>query len=161
MKMLSSTLAVVGALAIALISDNALACGGHGHAGKGHGMIKKLIRSANLTPEQRKQFKAMRQQFRAKHESIAKGHKGQFIGTLAAAIESGDESELDEVFAAQNQRRIARQKLRRMKIKKVLSLLTDEQRAQVAAQMRKAGKKHRKHRKHRKQRRHRKGGDYH
>lgn len=158
MKMLSSTLAVVGALAIALISDNALACGGPGHAGKGHGMIKKIVRAANLTPEQRKQLKAMRQQFRAEHQSIGKGQKGQFFGALAAAIESGDEAELDEVFARKTQRQMARQKLKRTKLKKVLSLLTDEQRARVAAHMRKARKKHRKYRK---ERGHHKGGGYH
>ena len=157
MKMFTTTLAVVGALAIGLVSNQALACGGHGQygKGKGHGMIKKLIRSANLSPEQRQKLKAMRQEFRAKHKALRKGHKGAFFRGLAAAIESGDESELDDLFAAQKQVREARHNLKMLKMKRVLSLLTDEQRARVAAKMRQAKKWHRKNR------REHKGGDYH
>ena len=155
MKMFTTALAVVGALAIGLVSNQALACGGHYGKGKGHGMFKKMIRSANLSPEQRQKFKAMRQEFRAEHQALGKRQKGAFFRGLAAAIESGDESELDELFAAQQQAHAARQKLKMMKIKRVLSLLTDEQRGRVEAKMRQAKKRHGKnHRKH-------KGGDYH
>ena len=41
MKMLTTTLAIVGALAIGLVSNQALACGGHGHYGKGKGHGKE------------------------------------------------------------------------------------------------------------------------
>jgi Spy/CpxP family protein refolding chaperone len=155
MKMFTTALAVVGALAIGLVSNQALACGGHYDKGKGHGMIKKMIRSANLSPEQRTKVKAMRQEFSAKHQALGKRQKGAFFRGLASAIESGDESELEELFAAKQKAHAARQNLKMMKIKRMLSLLTDEQRVRVAAKMRQGKKQHRKnHRKH-------KGGDYH
>ena len=55
---------------------------------------------------------------------------------MAAAIESGDSAELEEVFALKSELQAKHQRMKLKKLSQVLSILTDEQRARVAQKMR-------------------------
>ena len=152
MKTIATLLAVASALCLALVATPAEAC--ERRAGKGHGMMKMIMRTAQLTPDQKNQVKAMRQEFKANHKGKLKGERrakrAQMAQLTAAAIESGDEGQLEELFAAQDAMQAKHRQMKRQRMVKVLSILTDEQRARVAKKIRQ----------HRGKKRHRRGGDF-
>ena len=156
MKTLATSLTVASALCLVLAANPAEACerSGHYRGGKGHHMIKRILRTAQLTPDQKKQLKAMRQAFKQERQAKDKSHfrakRRAMREQMAAAIESGDEAELDELFALKDQMRAKHQRMKMLKLKKILSILTDEQRARVAKKMRQ----------HQGKRQRRRGGDF-
>ena len=103
-------------------------------------MIKRILRTAQLTPDQKKQLKAMRQEFKqglqAKDKGKFRAKRRAMRNQMAAAIESGDEGELEDLFALKDQIHAKHQRMKMKKLKMVLSILTDEQRARVADKMR-------------------------
>ena len=167
MKILATTLAIAGAFAIALVAGPSLACGdcaahnghhegakrhhrgnrGHhkgakGHHGKrGHHFIRALIRAAELTPEQRQQVKAIRASAKAAHKAKRSG----FMKQLAAAVASGDDAALEAAFEAKKQAGATRHERKLVHLKKVLAILTDEQRAKVASKILRMQKRRGKH----------------
>jgi Spy/CpxP family protein refolding chaperone len=94
-----------------------------------------------LTPEQRKQVKAIRASAKAGHKARRGGHAA-FMSQLAAAISSGDDSALEEAFNTKLQAGEARNRRKLAKLRKVLAILTDEQRAKVAAKIGQMQKRH-------------------
>lgn len=151
MKTIATPLAVASALCLALVASPADACE---RAGKGHRMTKMIMRTAQLTPDQKKQVKAMRQEFKANFKNKLKGERrakrAEMAQLMAAAIESGDEAQLEELFTAQDALQAERRQMKRQRMVKMLSILTEEQRARVAKKMRE----------HRGKKRHRRGGDF-
>lgn len=152
MKTIANFLAVASALCLALVATPAEAC--ERRAGEGQRMMKMIMRTAQLTPDQKKQLKAMRQEFKANHKGKLKDERrakrAEMAQLRASAIESGDEGQLEELFAAQDAMQAKRRQMKRQRMIKVLSILTDEQRARVAKKIRQ----------HRGKKRHRRGGDF-
>ena len=156
MKSIPKILAVSSIFCLAFAANPAEACERRGQyrAGKGHGFIKRILRTAQLTPDQKKQLKAMRQEFKqglqAKDKGKFRAKRRAMREQMAAAIESGDEGELEELFALKDQMHAKHQRMKMKKLKMVLSILTDEQRARVAKKMRQRQAK----------RQRRRGGDF-
>ena len=156
MKSIPKILAVSSVFCLAFAANPAEACERRGQhrAGKGHGIIKRILRTAQLTPDQKKQLKAMRQEFKqglqAKDKGKFRAKRRAMRDQMAAAIESGDEAELEELFALKDQMHAKHQRMKMKKLKMVLSILTDEQRARVAKKMRQ----------HQAKRQRRRGGDF-
>jgi len=150
MKTIANILAVAGALCLALVATPAEAC--ERRAGKGQRMMKMIMRTAQLTPDQKNQVKAMRQEFKANHKGKLKGERrakrAEMAQLKAAAIESGDEGQIEEFFAAQDAMQAQHRQMKRQRMIKLLSILTDEQRARVAKRIRQ----------HQGKKRHRRGG---
>lgn len=157
MKLFVTPLAIGAMTAALFISAPAEACAGcrhhkgadaeagetpRGHHGKGHGFMRKLMKAAKLTPAQKAQMKAMRDQAHKGHKQKRKAGHAEFVGKLADAIESGDLDALDSLFEAKQARMANRHQKRHARMKKMLSILTDEQRVRVAAKMRKMKGKH-------------------
>ena len=142
MKSIPKILAVSSIFCLAFAATPAEACERRGQhrAGKGHGMIKRILRTAQLTPDQKRQLKAMRQEFKEGRKILDKGQfrakRRAMREQMAAAIESGDDGELEELFARKDQMHAHHQRMKMKKLKMVLSILTDEQRARVAQNMR-------------------------
>ena len=91
MKSIPKILAVSSIFCLAFAASPAEACERRGQhrAGKGHGVIKRILRTAQLTPDQKKQLKAMRQEFKQGRKFQ---DKGQFRAKRRAMTESSDES---------------------------------------------------------------------
>ena len=142
MKSIPKFLGLASLVCLEFAANPAEACERRGHhrAGKGNGMIKRILRTAQLTPDQKKQLKAMRQEFKqglqAKDKGKFRAKRRAMRNQMAAAIESGDEGELEDLFALKDQIHAKHQRMKMKKLKMVLSILTDEQRARVADKMR-------------------------
>ena len=142
MKSIPQLLGLASLLCLAVAANPAEACERRGHhrAGKGNGMIKRILRTAQLTADQKKQLKAMRQEFKqglqAKDKGKFRAKRRAMRDQMAAAIESGDDGELEELFALKDRMHAKHQRMKMKKLKMVLSILTDEQRARVAHKMR-------------------------
>lgn len=142
MKSIPSLFAIAGALGLILVAQPADACQrkGHHRGGKAHHLIKMIVRSAELTPDQKRQLKAMRKQFKQERQGVDKSafraQRQAMKQKMAAAIESGDSAELEELFALKSELQAKHQRMKLKKLSMVLSILTDEQRARVAQKMR-------------------------
>ena len=157
MKLFATTLGLGAMTAVLFISAPAQACDGcrhhkgadaeagenrRRHHGKGHGLMRKLMKAAKLTPAQKTQMKAMRDEAHKDHKKMGKAGHGKFVSQMADAIESGDLDAMDSLFEAKQERMAKRHQRRHAKLKNMLSILTDEQRTRVAAKMRKMKGKH-------------------